>query len=228
MKFRLLRAAVLLLALILALTALPSCANTGKTLLTLEADGKSYTYSVNLYELYLSAIKGDLVKGNSTVNGANAMSDKYWNTMDTIDGKLQTLNDYYLNASLKQSKDVLIALYLFDSYGLTLSEAEKDNVEAYLDELVKTDGKGSKTNLNAILADYGVNYDIMREHYTNMAKIKVLRNHIYSTLGENIKEDYLKENYVHFQQIYLAKFNYVYKTDKNGDVFLAVCNFSIF
>ena len=217
MKFRLLRAAVLVLALMLALATLPACANTGKTLLTLETDGKAYTYSVNLYELYLSAVKGDLVKGNSTINGANAATDKYWNTMDTIDGKLQTLNDYYLTASLKQCKDVLIALYLFDSYGLSLSASEKDNVEAYLDELIKTDGKGSKTNLNAVLADYGVNYDIMREHYTNMAKIKVLREHIYSTLGDNIKEEYLEENYVHFQQIYLAKFNYVYKTDKNGD-----------
>jgi len=218
MKKRLLRSSALLLAIIALLLILPSCANTGTPMMALEVDGKTYTYSVNLYELYLSALKGNMVAAGVTINGAPASSDQYWNSMDTLDGKLQTLNDYYLDVSLKECKSMLIAQYLFDRYELTLTEAEKEKIEEDLNELVLTDGGGSKANLNSVLSTYSVNYDMMREHYTNKAKINSLRNHLYSLLGDNIKQDYLEENYVHFQQIFLANYNYVYKTDSNGDV----------
>ncbi|MBQ8310642.1 MAG: hypothetical protein IJX80_06495 [Clostridia bacterium] len=218
MKKIILRTAALLLALILTLLILPSCANTGTPLLTLEVDGNTYTYSVNLYELYLSALKGNMVASGATVNGASAATDKFWNSMDTLDGTLQTLNDYYLAIALEECKNVLIAQYLFDDYGLTLSETEKEQIENDLNELVLTDGGGSKNKLNSVLSTYGVNYDMMREHYTNMAKINAVRNHLYSLLGDNIKQEYLEENYVHFQQIFLANYNYVYVTDDNGDV----------
>lgn len=212
------RLSALLLAIITLLLLLPACANSGTPMMTLEADGKTYTYSVNLYELYLSAIKGNMVAAGVTINGAPASSDKYWNSMDTLDGKLQTLNDYYLSVALEETKKVLIAQYLFDQYGLSLTETEKEKIEKDLNELVLTDGGGSKNKLNSVLSTYGVNYDMMREHFTNKAKINSLRNHLYSLLGDNIKQEYLEENYVHFQQIFLANYNYVYITDDNDDV----------
>ena len=60
MKKLLVRSAALMLALLMLLP-LAACANTGKSLLTLEANGKTYQFSVNLYELMLSATKGTMV-----------------------------------------------------------------------------------------------------------------------------------------------------------------------
>ncbi len=218
MKKRMLRTVALFLSLLLLCLPLASCASAGEPLLSLEADGKTYTYSVNLYELYLSAVKGNLVAAGVTINGASASSEKYWSTIDTIDGKLQTVNEYYLASALKECKYALTGLYLFDKYELSFSKEETQKIEDDLRELVLTDGDGSKNALNAILADYGVNYDMMREHYTNKRKISAVQNYLYSLLGENVKEEYLAENYVHFHQIFLANYNYVYVTDDNGDV----------
>ena len=218
MKKRILRLSALLLSILLLSLPLCSCASTGEPLLTLEADGKTYTYSVNLYELYLSAVKGNLVAAGVTVNGASASSAKYWNTIDTIDGKLQTVNEYYLAESLKECKYALTGLYLFDKYQLSLSSEENQKIEDDLRELVLTDGNGSKNALNSKLSEYGVNYDMMREHYTNKLKISAVQNYLYSLLGDNVKKEHLDENYVHFQQIFLAGYHPVYMKDDNGDV----------
>jgi len=58
----------------------------------------------------------------------------------------------------------------------------------------------------------------MRQQYTNKLKISAVQNYLYSLLGSNIKEEYMNENYVHFNQIFLAAYHYVYETDDNGDV----------
>lgn len=218
MKKRILRIAALLLTVILLLPLSTACASVGEPLLTLVADGKTYAYSVNLYELYLSAVKGNLVATGATVNGASAASDKYWDTIDTIDGKLQTVNEYYLAQALKECKYALAGIYLFDKYGLSLSAEEQKKIEDDLNELVLTDGGGSKNTLNSVLSAYGVNYDMMREHYTNKTKITAVQNYLYSLLGDNVKKEYLDDNYVHFQQIFLAGYKYVYVTDDLGDV----------
>ena len=215
---RSLQAIACLCALLLLLLPLASCATLGSPLLTLEADGKKYTYSVNLYELHLSALKGNLVAAGITANGLSPTNEKFWKVKDSIDGKNQTLNEYYLETAMEECKYALVGLYLFDKYKLSLSEAEKEKIEQDLDELIKTDGEGSKTALNRVLADYGVNFDMMRQQYTNKVKISAVQNYLYTLIGENIKEAYLNENYVHFNQIFLASYHYEYETDKNGDV----------
>ncbi len=217
-KKRLLKGISLFCALLFLALPLASCAMTGDPLLTLTADGKTYTYSVNLYELHLSALKGNLVAAGVTSNGAAPTTEKFWNVKDTIDGKKQTLNEYYLSQAMEECKYALVGLYLFDKYGLSLSEEEKEKIETDLDELIKTDGGGSKTALNGVLADYGVNFDMMREQYTNKIKISAVQNYLYTLLGDTIKEEYMNENYVHFDQIFLPSYHYQYETDKNGDV----------
>ena len=217
LKNKSLRMLSLLLVLLLLLLPLASCATLGEPLLTLEADGKKYTYSVNLYELHLSALKGNLVAAGVTANGASPKTEKFWNVKETIDGKNQTLNEYYLANAMEECKYALVGLYLFDKLGLSLSAAEQEKIEQDLDELIKTDGEGSKTALNSVLADYGVNFDMMRLQYTNKIKISSVQNYLYTLLGESIKEAYLNENYLHFQQIFLAAYHYEYETDKNGD-----------
>ena len=211
------RAAALLLVILMLALPLASCAS-GKKMLTLKADGKTYSISVNLYELMCSAMKGTLMAYNYTLEGHRPSQDAYWEIMDTYDGKtMETSDSFYRKNVLENCKAYLVSLYLFDKYGLALSESAKKEIEETMDELVKTDGEGSKAKLNSVLANYGVNYNMLKEYYTIKAKFKAVQDHIYSTMGPNVKGEYLNENYVHFYQIFLANYTYVYETDKNGD-----------
>ena len=209
-------AAMLVVVLMLALP-LSSCAG-GKALLTLKADGKTYSISVNLYELMLSATKGNLDAYNYTLQGLRPSQDAFWEIMDTYDGStFETANDFYRKKVLDDCKSYLLSLYLFDKFDLELSESAKGEIEDLMSELVKTDGDGSKTKLNSVLAEFGVNYKMLKEYYTIKAKFKAVQDHIYSTTGPNIKNQYVNEHYVHFYQLFLANYTYVYETDKNGD-----------
>lgn len=217
MKKLFMRAAALLLVVLMLALPLASCAG-GKKMLTLKVDGKTYSISVNLYELMCSAMKGTLMAYNYTLEGHRPSQDAYWEIMDTYDGKtMETSDSFYRKNVLENCKAYLVSLYLFDKYELALSESAKKEIEETMDELVKTDGEGSKAKLNSVLANYGVNYNMLKEYYTIKAKFKAVQDHIYSTMGPNVKGEYLNENYVHFYQIFLANYTYVYETDKNGD-----------
>lgn len=222
MKKTLLRSAALLLACLLLLCAV-SCGKQGKTLMTLKKDGVKVTLSVNLYQLMLTRMKGDLTVYGNQLNGVNASQDAYWSYQDKFDGtNLQTIDEYYCNLILDNCRTYLATLYLFEKEGLSLSAADEEEIEKRLEELVNTDGDGSKTKLNAVLAAYGVNYDILREAYTMEKKLDVLQKHLYgenaSKVGDVMKTEFMNENYVHFRQIFLAGYAYVYETDKNDDV----------
>ncbi len=212
-----LRLLSLLLIAVMALSSFCACAGRGKTLLSLDRDGISVSFSVNEYELMLSRIKGTLSQYQYQVN-----DQSFWNQKDKFDGtNFQTLNEYYKASVLNNCRNYLVALYLFEAEGLELSQEAYDNVADLMDELIRTDGDGSKTKLNSLLAAYGVNYDILEGIYLMQEKISALQLHLYgknaSLIGANVKEEYLNENYVHFQQIFLPKYSYVYETDKNGD-----------
>ena len=217
MKKRLQRAALLLVAFLLLFPMLASCANRGTPMLTLSVEGKTYTYSKNLYELQLSTLKGALAAGGQTINGHTALNNAFWDAIDEIDGKVQKMDDYYKSSILDECRRILIGLYLFDYYGLSMSETEKDELADYLNEFIMTDGEGSKNKLNSVLAEYGINYEMLEEHCTNSVKLEKVRSHIYSLLGHNIKENHLKNNYIHFEQIFLANCTEVFVTDENGD-----------
>ena len=221
MKKQLLRVIPLLLALVLVLLSVSSCsscANTGEPMLTLEIDGKSYSYSVNLYELQLSILKGDLALAGYTVNGHNALQPAFWSVTDDFgDGKLQTIDNYYRGVILDECRYVLVAQYLFDLYGLSLSQATLDDLDDYLNEFVLTDGDGNKNQLNKVLADYGVNYDMLKEYLMMNARLEAVQNYLYGNLGHNVKQQYQEETYEHFNQIFLPNYDYVFETDENGD-----------
>ena len=217
MKKILLRAAALMLVIMMLVAPLSSCSS-GKKMLTLKVDGKTYSISVNIYELMLSAMKGTLAAYGYTNNGYTPSQNSFWDIMDTYDNQvMETADSFYRKSVLENCKTYLVSLYLFDKYGLELSASAKKEIEDTMDELVKTDGDGSKTKLNSVLAEYGVNYKMLKEYYTIKAKFKAVQEHIYATTGHNMKNEFLNENYVHFYQIFLANYKYVYETDKNGD-----------
>ena len=223
MKKTLLRGMALLLALLTCTVALSACSGKGKTLMTLQKDGISVSFSVNHYELMLSRMKGTLVFNQVTAGGYTANQSKFWEYTDYVEGKGNiTLDEHYRTSILDNCRTTLVSLYLFEQKGLSLSDAALEKIDDDLEELIRTDGNGSKTKLNSVLAPFGVNYDMLREAYIISAKVEAVQEALYGAkaemIGYNIKNNYLNENYVHFRQIFLEEYHYVYETDKNGDV----------
>ena len=208
----LLRVLSLFILLVLSLSVLVSCAGAkGKTMLTYDS-GK---ITVNEYELLLSRMKGTVARVNN-----NAVKDSFWDTTIGLDGT--TYNDYFTAQVLDTAKTYAIALELFEQNKLELPKSAIDAVDKEMDGLLNgTDGDGSKAQLNQLLSQYGMSYEMLREFYIKEAKIDYLRTYLYgeggSKIGENVKEQYMQENYVCFKQIFLASYYYVYEKDAYGN-----------
>lgn len=214
MKKTTLRITAAVLALVMLCLSAVSCSS-GKTLMSL---GKQ-SISLNLYELYLSRQKGTLC--TTYYYGSKAKYDEFWQTTISVDGT--TYNDYWTSYILECAKIYLAALYMFEEeYKLELPQSAMNEVQEKLDELILTDGDGSKTALNAVLAEYGVNYDMLREAYIVESKVSYLQEYLYGAnaelISDQLKEQYYQENYVRFKQVFLAKYHYVYETDADGNV----------
>ena len=204
----------LLIAVLMLSMSLVSCASNGKKLMELE----DQSISVNIFNLYLSRMKGNLASSYSF--GSSALSADFWDTiMDVSNG--QTYNDYYTNVVLENTKSYLAALYLFEQRGLKLPDEYIDEIDDELERLVDEEADGSKSTFNAMLAAYGVNYKILCEAYIIEAKIAYLRNDLFGEGGSKISadliEDYYNANYRRFKQVFYANYDFKYETDANND-----------
>ncbi len=208
-----LRSAVLVIACLLAFSCFTGCSSKGKTLMELD-DAK---LSVNTFRLFLSRMKGSLCSSYSFGNAA--LKDSFWDTV--MDANGTTYNNYYVQQVLDNAKTYLAALQLFEERGLKLPQSAIDEIDAEMARLVEEDGNGSKNTLNAMLAEFGVNYNILRDAYILEAKISCLREDLFGANGSKIAptliEEYYQQNYVHFKQVFLYTFELVYETDENGD-----------
>ena len=200
----------LLLAAIMLIGCFVGCSKKGETLLSIE----NTEISVNLYMLYLSRMKGLICAGNSAATG-----DSFWDTIMSADGAT-TYNKYYCDMVLENAKAYLAAAYEFDKRGYKLPQSTIDAINADIKDLMEADANGSKTQFNNILAQYGANYDVLREAYMIDAKMNYLKDAIYgadgSLIGENLYDDYYRNNYVRFKQIFFYTYDYVYVTDGDG------------
>ena len=190
-------------------------ADLGETLM--ELDGSEL--SVNMFMLYLSRVKGTLC--TTSYFGSSATKSDFWDTFYDAD-KWTTYNDHYTELVLEDAKNCLAALALFEEKGLKLPESYIEEIDAKMEDHVLNEAGGSKSAFNAILSEYGANYDILRESYIIEAKISYLRENLFgkngSKLGANIVDDYYRDNYARFKQVFLYTYEYQYETDDNGDV----------
>ncbi|MBE6662352.1 MAG: hypothetical protein E7606_03610 [Ruminococcaceae bacterium] len=204
----------LLLALLMLLATLTACGGKARTLMKVD----DREISVNLYQLMLSIRKGEMAFAIAQSYG-NANSAAFWGTV--IDDTSSTYDDYYTAEVFNKLKSYAAALALFDELELTLPASYVKAVDEEMATLVAEDGDGKKAKLNSILAEFGANYDILREYKLMVKEVEYLIHSLYGQNGSKIsaplKEDYLKENYVAFKQILLSNFYYLFETDKNGD-----------
>ncbi len=202
-----------MLALVMLLGVLGSCAAKGQTLMKLEKE----KITVNTFYLFLSRLKGYLSTANAY--GLSAENDGFWDTMMSTDGT--TYDAYYTNQILENTKLYAAALHAFRERGLKLPKETVKAIDAELQEIIDTEWEGSKTEFNKKLATYGANYDVLREAKIIEAKIEYLREDLFGTdgskIGAELKEDYYQKNYRHFKQMFFYTCNFVTETDKDGN-----------
>ena len=161
-----------------------------------------------LYEFLLSRMKGTL-----SGIGYNVDSVDFWNTVFSSNG--MTYGEYFKAQVLKQAYSYAVSEFLFQKEGLTLPDESVELIDTLMDKLIER--AGSKNNLNAELANYGVNYKILREIYVMEAKMQHLKEYYYGKNAEKIdkkdKDAYYNENYVSFKQILIAGYFYACETE---------------
>ena len=186
----------LFLALVLSLCFLVSCSGKmGEPIMTLS--GKEI--SVNMYRLWLSRIKGNYGGNDSSV----------W---DMTDENGRTYNEIFTGFVKQNAMTLLCVLREFDALKLKLPQSEIKAIDSTMESILRERAGGDKTVLNSELAQYGVNYDILREIYVIEAKMNYLRDHLYGKNGiepisDNIKNEYYNDNYVRIKQIFFYTAN---------------------
>lgn len=204
---------VKLLALTLALTfvlgALAACANHGKTMIKVRGE----EISVNVYQLYLSRMKGELA-----LAGENVSADSFWATIVSMDGK--TMEQYYNEQVKEGMRQIAAALYLYEELGLKLDKDTKKSIDEWIDTLVEELADGSKAQMNASLAAYGANLATLRDAALLEAKIEQLKAHLYgeggSLIGATAKEEFYKDTYYRGYQMMISTTYYKHDRDEEG------------
>ena len=205
--------ALAILLCIAALVSVVGCSAKGKP--CMELDGTEMT--VNMYQLYLSRMKGTLASGY--VYGESALKDSFWDTIMSADGT--TYNKHFSSMVLDNTKNYLAALHVFEELGLKLPKSYLDEIDQKLADFIEVDADGSKNTFNSILAKYGVNYKILREAYIIEAKIAYLNDQFYGADGSKIAstlvEEYYQSIYARFKHVFIYTYELIYETDSDGE-----------
>lgn len=200
------------LVVVLVATTFVACGNSGKPLLTI---GET-SISVNIYEFYLSRAKGYLAR----IWGERVKTDEFWETLYDVEAR-KTYNDFYSERVLEEVKTGVAILNEFNKLELELPQATIDKIDKRLNEYVEYHADGSKNAFNAILSDFGVNYDMLRETYIIEEKIEYFSDHLFGVngnkIGADIVDEYFEDTYLRFRQVFLAAYEYEYEEDENGD-----------
>lgn len=135
------------------------------------------------------------------------------------DGKT---GEEYLNSKIIENiKMNAVAAEIFRQSGLKISAETSETVNKKIKDLINDYGEGSEKTLNSLLAQYGVNTDILREIYLTEMMCSQLYSYMYGTNGaqkvsDSDIDDYFNENYIRVKWIQI---NTVYKlvVDEDGN-----------
>jgi len=201
LKLKLVHAACLILTVCMLLV---SCG--GATAMTLD----DTSISANIYYYWLSQYKGYFLESFS---GASDTAG-FWKS-EIADGVV--MEDYLRDIADTNIKKNLAGLWLYDKLGLSVSDSQIDSVDADLADLV--DSYGSKAMLNQELANYHINYNILRDIYVMQEKLSALEDYFIGENGVMLPSDeqldsYYRDHYTRIKYISLNLFHS--ETDSSG------------
>ena len=175
--------------------------------------GKSHITS-NMYRYWLSSYKGTFMYTYSDMTDSAA----FWDTVLYDDVTAEA----YLNGAVEENvKRTLVCMELFRENGLKLSASAEEEIDSYIDELIRERAGGSKNVFNQELAKLGINTEMLRDIYRYEKQASLLFYSLYTKGGPRALtaeqlETYCRENYVRVRHIYIND-AYAYETDENGN-----------
>lgn len=167
----------------------------------------------NVFQYYLSYYKHIYLQTYSDMED----TPEYYKTV-LPDGR--TAEEYLFNMTVENVEMTLICMELFKENGLSVSNALEEDIDAYLKELVAEYAGGDKKALNAELAVYGVNLNMLADIYIDQEKSGFLFDYMFGENGtrpvtEEEKKAYYEENYSRIYHLYIND-AYYYPTTEDG------------
>ena len=186
----------LLIASVVVLS-LASCAvNRGTPVMTLG----DVSVTDHMFEYWMDSYKASLLSAYSDAKD----TDSFW-SMKMSDGT--TAEDFFYRSIYNYIESRLVAMYLFDEFGLEIEQEDIDTAKEIVGELEEYYSGGNRNDFNRELAVYGVNADLLREIFLEEVKSTYLYNYIFEnkllTVGDDEKNEYLRKNYSRVRQIYI-------------------------
>ncbi len=200
----------LFLGAVVILSCLVSCGDNSEAALTLG----EHTVTEAMYSYWASSYKGNYMYTYDDVEN----NDKYWSS-ELKDGV--TVSEYFDDITLDAVKTTLVNSKLFTENNLSFTEKEIDAIDAYISDLIAERADGSKNLMNTMLGEYGINTKILRNIYLEEEKAAKVYSYLFGeggeyAVGDEEYSEFYKENYVHFDMIYINN-AYQYKTDDDGN-----------
>ena len=211
----LLKLSAAILAVCLMVSMLAGCGSSSKTVMSFMKDGKTYTISSDEFSILMKIKKLDYACSMLLTRERDTAA--VWAKTFENDGETVTYESYYKNLIMQQVKSILVEKYLFEKYGLSISQDKLDGFKAN----IKTQntyygGKGAyKQYFGYTAAQYYDTYMMM------VARSEAIVDYLYGENGTDKVtaeelETFFQENYVGYQFIMLDMENKV-KIDEDGN-----------
>ncbi|MBQ8746513.1 MAG: peptidylprolyl isomerase [Clostridia bacterium] len=161
--------------------------------------------STNVYRYWLSSYKGRFLYSYTDMTD----TDQFW---DSILYDNVTTEEYLNGVVLGNVKRDLICMELFDQYKLSMPDAMLKDIDLYITDLINEYANGNTREFNAMLANFGINADILRDIYIAEDQKIVLYDYLYGengprALSEEDLDAYYRDNYVRVRHIYVNDAN---------------------
>ncbi len=189
--------AALLIAVVLSMMLTASCkVNRGTPVMTLE----DASVTDHMYEYWMCSYKAVLMSQYSDAKD----TDEFW---DMKLGEDSTAESFFYDLTYNYIESNLVSMYLFDELGLEIKDEDREKAEEIVSDLEEAYAGGNRNDFNRLLANYGVNADLLLEIYLEELKSTYVYNHIFEngilSVTDEDKEAFLQDNYVRIRQIYI-------------------------
>lgn len=202
------KTALRLLALVIVLSSLLSLSSCGGDRSAAVMTLGNEKITENVYKYWVCSYKATFMNTYSDMSD----TDEFWNT-ELFGGV--TAEKYLSDLVKEYVKNGLVTSYLFGEFGMKLSSEDRKSAEDIVSDLCEYSG-GGKNTFNALLAQYGVNYDMLIEIYLEEYKSTYLYNYVFengiAVVDDAAKQKYLEDNYSRVRQIYI---NNAYDKDES-------------
>lgn len=192
------KAVALVLALVMCVCAVCSCADTGKNYaMTVPGGGN---VSINFMYL-LAAMQKTMYAEMVESYGGDWSAVVNSNTGETF-------SDMLYQITIKSGESSLACEYMHDNiYGLSLTDEQKASVDNQINSLISS--VGSKANLEEKLSEYSADIDTLERYFELSLKQSNLYTLFYSEGGEfeitdEMIKDYFEDNYAIVTHIFFS------------------------